>query len=247
MSIQKRLRIFSGPNGSGKSTIIDIVKKQGIDMGVYVNADDIKKGFEENGFIHLDLFGISAKEDEFKNALLISTFFEEEIRFELANCLSVESEKLSCNNTKLFDFLSTFTADYLRNKLLENCPKFTFETVMSHPSKLEFIQKAHNAGYRTYLYFVSLEDPELNKQRVKARVALNGHDVPADKIESRYYKTMSLLFEAMKLVDKAYFFDNSGSKSVFFAEYSNAEIEIMEPDNVPQWFYTYVLDKIEVS
>ena len=116
---------------------------------------------------------------------------------------------------------------------------------MSHPSKIDFIKKAVESGYKTYLYFVSLEDPKLNKERVKARVLLLGHNVPEDKIESRYYRTMELLFDAIKEVDKAYFFDNSGSKSVFFAGYSNYEIDIIEPDKVPQWFYTWVLNKIK--
>jgi predicted ABC-type ATPase len=41
---------------------------------------------------------------------------------------------------------------------------------MSHPSKLDFIKKAKNLGYKTYLYFVSLENPEMNVDRVDARV-----------------------------------------------------------------------------
>ena len=42
---QKRLRIFVGQNGSGKSTIIKIVRELGVDLGVYINADDIKNEF----------------------------------------------------------------------------------------------------------------------------------------------------------------------------------------------------------
>lgn len=38
---KKRLRIFAGPNGSGKSTITHIIKEK-FDMGVYVNADELK-------------------------------------------------------------------------------------------------------------------------------------------------------------------------------------------------------------
>jgi len=48
MILQKRLRIFAGPNGSGKSTIVNIVKEQAVDFGVYVNADDIKTELPPN-------------------------------------------------------------------------------------------------------------------------------------------------------------------------------------------------------
>jgi predicted ATP-binding protein involved in virulence len=45
-SNQLRLRIFAGPNGSGKSTIIKsirnaVINGRKIDIGIYINADDI--------------------------------------------------------------------------------------------------------------------------------------------------------------------------------------------------------------
>ena len=53
---------------------------------------------------------------------------------------------------------------------------------MSHPSKLDFIKSAKEQGFRIYLYFVALNDPEMNKGRVETRVLQGGHDVPANKI-----------------------------------------------------------------
>lgn len=244
---QKRLRIFAGPNGSGKSTIINIVREHGVDMGVYINADEIKKDFQKNEFLNFELFGLLIQDKELKDELRNSSFFDVERDTEILSCIVVDSNKLHCFQKQYYDFISTFVADFIRNKLLMAGVKFTFETVMSHFSKIEFIRKAVESGYKTYLYFVSLEDPELNIDRVRARVELNGHNVPEDKIVSRYYRTMDLLFDALNIVDKAYFFDNSASKSVFFAKYVAGEIEIEEPDKIPQWFYTYVLDKIEVS
>ena len=246
MSQQKRLRIFAGPNGSGKSTIINIVKEHGIDIGVYVNADEIKKEFEKSNFLNFELFGLLIQDKELKAELKSSTFYDIKKNYEILSAIVVDNNKLHCSQKQYFDLISTFVADFIRNKLLGNCVKFTFETVMSHSSKIEFMRKAVESGYKTYLYFVSLEDPELNKERVRARVELKGHNVPEDKIVSRYYRTMDLLFDALRIVDQAYFFDNSGSKSVFFAKYVASEIEIEEPDKVPQWFYTYVLDKIIV-
>jgi hypothetical protein len=53
--------------------------------------------------------------------------------------------------------------------------------------------------------------------------------------------------DAVKLVDKAYFFDNSSIKSVFFAKYEEGEIVIISPEQVPQWFHTYVISKIDFN
>jgi predicted ABC-type ATPase len=245
MNQQKRLRIFAGPNGSGKSTIINIVRNYGVDMGVYVNADEIKKEFQNYRCLDFEPFGITLYQKVLKESFENSSFFMTVSYKDLVNTISVENNKLYCADSSYYDILSTFIADYIRNKLLESCPKFTFETVMSHPSKIEYINKAVAAGYKTYLYFVSLENPEMNKERVKARVQLKGHDVPPEKIESRYYRTMELLFDAIKIVDKAYFFDNSGTKSVFFAKYEHSEIRFENGQPVPQWFYKYVLDKID--
>lgn len=58
MSRVVRLRMFAGPNGSGKSTIIEIIRKQGIDLGIYVNADEIKKRLDIDGCIHFKDFDI---------------------------------------------------------------------------------------------------------------------------------------------------------------------------------------------
>ncbi len=44
------------------------------------------------------------------------------------------------------------------------------ESVRSHPTKLEFMRQTQMSGFKVYLYFVSLVDPELNTHRVLARV-----------------------------------------------------------------------------
>lgn len=55
---------------------------------------------------------------------------------DLINNLKAEKTILYlANKRRLNDYFTAFLVDYLRNKLLGNCNKFTFETVMSHPSK----------------------------------------------------------------------------------------------------------------
>ena len=57
--------------------------------------------------------------------------------------------------------------------------------------------------------FVLTADPNINKARVKARAASGGHDVPSDKIESRYYKSISNIKVLMELCDILHVYDNT--------------------------------------
>lgn len=148
--------------------------------------------------------------------------------------------------------LAQIIADYLRKKLLSENRKFSFETVFSHSSKLEIMQQARDAGYKVYLYFVSTEDPEINKYRVKkVRVAEGGHDVPEGKIENRYYRSLGYLYEAAQLTYQTYFFDNSRDGKGFhlFAHFKSVKGSKKWGDInksiVPRWFVKYYSQKVK--
>lgn len=57
-------------------------------------------------------------------------------------------------------------ADFQRETCLLKKLNFSFETVMSHPSKIDFMLRAHDAGYDVTLYFIATSDPEINVERV---------------------------------------------------------------------------------
>ncbi len=80
---------------------------------------------------------------------------------------------------------------------------------MSSPDEVALLEKARSLGYRSYLYFIATEDPQINIARVKSRVHLGGHDVPVDKIVSRYARSLDLLLPAIRQSNRAYLFDNS--------------------------------------
>jgi len=59
----KRLRIFAGPNGSGKSTILkSILINRNIDLGIYVNADDIEVILNQFQKLNFSDFKLSVNE-----------------------------------------------------------------------------------------------------------------------------------------------------------------------------------------
>jgi predicted ABC-type ATPase len=258
-STNLRLRVFAGPNGSGKSTIINAVKAYQVsqipvDFGIYVNADDIAKSLREGTF-SFDLYQIQVSNEEFVQVAfssgLVQTGFDQS-QF-------TESYQLNNNNITLVvpeanERLAQIIADFLRKKLLQERKKFSFETVFSHTSKLDIMREAAEAGYKVYLYFVSTESPEINKYRVKVRTQQGGHDVPENKIEQRYYRSLDLLFEAAQLAYQVYFFDNSkdGKGFQLFAHFKkNAagekDWDELNPETVPNWFLEYYSQKVEES
>lgn len=120
---------------------------------------------------------------------------------------------------------------------------FTYETVMSHESKIAFLQKARGKNYRVYLYFVATEDPEINVSRVNVRVAQKDHFVAPTTITERYFKSLNLLKSAIKKSNRAYIWDNSGTTSLLISETTEGEnVEIIDTEVVPNWFIKYVVD-----
>ena len=106
-------------------------------------------------------------------------------------------------------------AENLRNSLLEQGKNFCFETVFSHPSKIDFIAKAKALGYQLVLVFIHLEQSSLNKARVHQRIESGGHAVPEGKIESRIPRTVQNVMNALPLCDDVWVLDNSSMTDPF--------------------------------
>lgn len=151
--------MIAGPNGSGKSTLTNQLIQDGVDLGEYINPDEIAATLTGD---------LAAR--------------------------STAAQRI---------------ADERRNDCITSMRSFSFETVMSHPSKIDLMVRARNAGFTTLLYFVGLDDPVLNIARVAQRVALGGHPVPADRILERYKRTMALLPSAIRACERSILFDNS--------------------------------------
>jgi predicted ABC-type ATPase len=196
MSDAPVLLMIAGPNGSGKTTLTRQLLADGIDLGDYINPDDIAATL--NG--------------------------DYDVRV-------AEAQRV---------------AEARRQEFLSRKRSFSFETVMSHPSKIAVMAQARALGYFNVLYFVATETPELNIARVRQRVALGGHDVPEERIVSRYRRTLALLPDAIAQSDRVILFDNSyrdGPDSVVslapFCEISRKTgalvITRVQRDKVPIW------------
>ncbi len=100
-------------------------------------------------------------------------------------------------------------AEEMRNRLLEEGRSFCFETVFSHPSKIDFLARAKALGYEIVLVFIHLQSTALNLARVSQRVQEGGHFVPDEKVKTRIPRTLANVRKALPLCDHVYLLDNS--------------------------------------
>lgn len=241
-----RLRMFAGPKGSGKSVLKSYLPEPL--LGVYLNADEIEARVRKRGCLDMSTLGIRTTAEEVLPVFTSSDFLTTHGLAEAAYRLSFANGRLCFPAGVINSYFASVAADFLRQKLLAEQRSFTFETVMSHPSKVDLLKQAQAAGYRTYLYYVATDDPAINISRVENRVKLNGHDVPPDLVEKRYYRSLDLLISAIRHTTRAYIFDNSTDNAdrthTWLAEITEGRTLELTTDQIPAWFKRAVLDKI---
>lgn len=100
-------------------------------------------------------------------------------------------------------------AQELRENAIQQRQSLAFETVLSMPDKIAFMQHAKQAGFFIRLFFVGTDHPAINAKRVALRVMEGGHDVPITKIISRYTRSLANCVLAARIADRSYIYDNS--------------------------------------
>jgi len=247
MAIKPKLRIFAGPNGSGKTTLYNSIKPIYFSTRLFVNADNLEFDFKRNNFINLSDYEITSTQSEFIAFCSASGLFHkagfDNKSWNLVlreNVIVKEEQEDAAYNSYHFAII----ADFIRNNLINNKKSFSFETVFSHPSKLDLIELAHKNNYKVYLYFIGTETPVMNLERVKDRVKKGGHFVDGNKVEKRYFLTMNLLTDMLKKVDETYLWDNSQSKHNYIGSITDGILDL-EFLNIPNWIDTYILSKIK--
>lgn len=129
-------------------------------------------------------------------------------------------------------------ADALRRALVKQRESFAFETVFSDPvgDKLNFLLEATASGYTTALCFIGLPEARLCEERVAMRVSQGGHDVPTEKLQSRYPRTLANLRRAVRALPLVYVFDNGDLRRPFRMVASFVRGKPQErPKDMPTW------------
>lgn len=129
-------------------------------------------------------------------------------------------------------------ADALRRELVRQRESFVFETVFSDASgeKLTFLKEAIAAGYAVVVCFIGISGPKISEQRVAMRVSQGGHDVPADKLRSRYPRTLANLKSAIRELPHVLVYDNDDLRTPFrrVAVFENGQPTFRQ-NRLPRW------------
>ena len=100
-------------------------------------------------------------------------------------------------------------ATEMRFRLLNEGRSFCFETVFSHPSKIDFVAQAKALGYQIILVFIHLENVSLYQARVAQRLSEGGHNVPDEKVASRIPRLLQNIKQTLPLCDQVRILNNS--------------------------------------
>lgn len=130
-------------------------------------------------------------------------------------------------------------ADVLRRELVRLRESFIFETVFSDPAgdKIAFLKDAAASGYTVALIYIGIAGPRVSEERVAMRVSQGGHDVPADKLRSRFPRILANLESAIRELPHVLVFDNGDLGSPFrrIAVFENSRL-VQSARDIPSWF-----------
>ena len=146
------------------------------------------------------------------------------------------AKELYADDPEGHSYSAAKVAEEMRNDLLIKGRNFCFETVFSHPSKVDFIARAKALRYQIVLVFIHLDNPALNKARVSQRVVEGGHNVPDDKVETRIPRTLQHIRTAVPLCDEVHLLDNSSAENPFQRVakiHQGVVVEAVAP--LPEW------------
>lgn len=217
---------------------------QSFNLGVFINADLIEYELGKKKFIELPLvFGKNLPVEEDWKVFFETCKSEDSRAAELTSDLLEIQEGILLWKSPINSYAASIIASFFRFELLKRKATFSFETVMSHSSKVKFIGEAKAAGYKTYRYFICTEDPLINRQRVRNRKEMGGHDVPEHLIESRYYRSLEQLYPAFMAADRAFVIDSSNRSRNLVLEKNRNSVTI-HSEAIPGWVDEYLVKKL---
>ena len=116
---------------------------------------------------------------------------------------------------------------------------FITETVFSDPygAKLDMLRAAVEAGFDVTLIYIGLTSARLSALRVDQRVSRGGHDVPRDRIDSRYTRSLANLKQAIAFVPTVKLYDNSSADEPFqhVATFHDGALIFRTKGRLPMW------------
>jgi predicted ABC-type ATPase len=132
---------------------------------------------------------------------------------EIARALSVTTGRAAAD----LAYEAMHRAEALRADLVSQRLSFIMETVLSDTrgAKLSFFADAQAAGYFLLFVYIRLDGVQTSIARVTQRVLNGGHDVPDEKLHTRFVRKQENALKALAMADAGIVFDNSDPESPF--------------------------------
>ena len=167
--MKPRMRVIAGPNGSGKSTLAhQLMTDYEVNLYTFLNADDL---FREIRLRHKTPCPFSTDQKTLLSFVEKSTYPDSfKADFRNGKITVSEADYIVFASDSINSYTVAIVADFLKEQYLVRKMSFSFETVSSHPAKIDILRRAFESGYRTYLYFIATETPEINIARIAQRV-----------------------------------------------------------------------------
>lgn len=113
-------------------------------------------------------------------------------------------------------------------KLIQKKQSFVLESTISGNYHNRIIELAHKAKYNIVLVYVFLDSVKQNLERIKHRVAMGGHNVPATDVCRRYERSMKNFKNITEKVDHWELYYNGENNYELVARGNRKMIDILD-------------------
>lgn len=110
---------------------------------------------------------------------------------------------------KCGDLEAAEIAERQRETFVAEQKNFSFETVLSTERNINLLRRAREKGYFIKCFYILTADPAINIARIQLRHLGGGHDVPEEKVITRYDRALNLIPELLQLCDICSIYDNT--------------------------------------
>lgn len=97
-------------------------------------------------------------------------------------------------------------------------------------------------GFTVFLCFIGISGPETSERRVAQRVIEGGHDVPSDKLTTRFPRTLENLRRSIRELPYVLVFDNDDLNDPYrlIATFESGQLTVAA-DSLPAWLTSLLL------
>jgi predicted ABC-type ATPase len=109
------------------------------------------------------------------------------------------------------------------------------ETVLSSDKYLDDVERALALGYQVGMIYIGLASPSDCVRRVALRHEQGGHDVPRDRVVSRWSRSIAMLGRMARRVDRLFVFDNTSPEGPRLIALKIARhVTLLEAGRIPE-------------